>query len=200
MVFGIHLAVLAITGTIVFVLLGIKPLSFIGYTLGSVVTILGIVLVIGLSSAGAVVGGKIAMPTLVPTATQTATPVPPTFTPTETPLPPTPTPSPTVPTSTATPLPTATSSVTPKPTPFYAEIAVSEEYLGANIWSEPNWKSLRLTSLLNGTVVEIINPSPSYDEDGRNWLNIRFINEDGEEQDGWIIENLLLISTPQPDW
>ena len=199
-VFGIHLAVLAITGTIVFVLLGIKPLSFIGYTLGSVVTILGIVLVIGLSSAGAVVGGKIAMPTLVPTATQTATPFPPTFTPTKTPLPPTPTPSPTVPTSTATPLPTATSSVTPKPTPFYAEIAVSEEYLGANIWSEPNWKSLHLTSLLNGTVVEIINPSPSYDEDGRNWLNIRFINEDGEEQDGWIIENLLLISTPQPDW
>ena len=199
-VFGIHLAVLAITGTIVFVLLGIKPLSFIGYTLGSVVTILGIVLVIGLSSAGAVVGGKIAMPTIVPTATQTATPVPPTFTPTETPLPPTPTPSPTVPTSTATPLPTATSSVTPKPTPFYAEIAVSEEYLGANIWSEPNWKSQLLTSLLNGTVVEIINPSPSYDEDGRNWLNIRFINEDGEEQDGWIIENLLLISTPQPDW
>jgi hypothetical protein len=181
-------------------LLGIKPLSFIGYTLGSVVTILGIVLVIGLSSAGAVVGGKIAMPTLVPTTTQTATLVPPTFTPTETPVPPTPTPSPTVPTATATPAPTATSSVTPKPTPFYAEIAVSEEYLGANIWSEPNWKSQLLTSLLNGTVIEIINPSPSYDEEGRNWLNIRFINEDGEEQDGWIIENLLLISTPQPDW
>ena len=120
-VFGIHLAVSVITGTIVFMLLGIKPLSFIGYTLGSVVTILGIVLVIGLSSAGAVVGGKIAMPTLVPSATLTGTPIPPTFTQTETPVPPTPTPSPTVPTATATPLPTATSTNTPKPTPFYAE-------------------------------------------------------------------------------
>jgi len=201
-VFGIHLAVMAITGTIVFVLLGIKPLNFIGYTLGSVITILGIVLVIGLSSAGAVVGGKIAMPTLVPTATQTATPVPPTFTPTNTPIPPTPSPSPTVPTATATPLPTATSSVTPKPTPFYAEIAANDavDFPGASIRNGPSIQSLWLTSLLNGVMIEILNPSPSYDEAGRSWLNVRFINADGNEQDGWILENLILISTPQPDW
>ena len=199
-VFGIHLAVLAITGTIVFMLLGIKPLSFIGYTLGSVVAILAIVLVIGLSSAGAIVGGKIAMPTLVPTTTQTPTPVPPTSTPTVTPIPPTFTPTPTVPTATSTPLPTATHTITPKPTPFYAEIAVSEEYAGAFIRSEPSLESQILTSLVNGTVIEILNPSPSYDEQGRNWLNIRFMNEDGEEQDGWVIENLLLISTPSPEW
>lgn len=199
-VFGIHLAVVAISGTIIFMLLGIKPLSFIGYTLGSVVTILAIVLVIGLSSAGLVVGGKIAMPTLVPTATQTATPVPPTSTPTKTPIPPTPSPSPTVPTATATPLPTATSTITPKPTPFYAEIAVSEEYAGAFIRSEPSLESQILTSLVNGTVIEILNPSPSLDEQGRNWLNIRFMTEEGTEEDGWIIENLLLISTPRPDW
>ncbi len=199
-VFGIHLAVVAISGTIIFMLLGIKPLSFIGYTLGSVVTILAIVLVIGLSSAGLVVGGKIAMPTLVPTATQTVTPVPPTSTPTKTPIPPTPSPSPTVPTATATPLPTATSTITPKPTPFYAEIAVSEEYAGAFIRSEPSLESQILTSLVNGTVIEILNPSPSFDEQGRNWLNIRFMTEEGTEEDGWIIENLLLISTPRPVW
>jgi len=199
-VFGIHLAVLAITGTIVFMLLGIKPLSFIGYTLGSVVAILAIVLVIGLSSAGAIVGGKIAMPTLEPTITQTSTLEPPTSTPTLTPIPPTFTPSPTVPTATSTPLPTATHTITPKPTPFYAEIAVSEEYAGAFIRSDPSLESQILTSLVNGTVIEILNPSPSYDEQGRNWLNIRFMNEDGEEQDGWVIENLLLISTPSPGW
>jgi len=199
-VFGIHLAVLAITGTIVFMLLGIKPLSFIGYTLGSVVAILAIVLVIGLSSAGAIVGGKIAMPTLEPTITQTPTLEPPTSTPTLTPIPPTFTPSPTVPTATSTPLPTATHTITPKPTPFYAEIAVSEEYAGAFIRSDPSLESQILTSLVNGTVIEILNPSPSYDEQGRNWLNIRFMNEDGEEQDGWVIENLLLISTPSPGW
>ncbi len=199
-VFGIHLAVLAITGTIVFMLLGIKPLSFIGYTLGSVVAILIIVLVIGLSSAGAIVGGKIAMPTLEPTITQTPTPVPPTSTPTLTPIPPTFTPSPTIPTATSTPLPTATHTITPKPTPFYAEIAVSEEYAGAFVRSDPSLESQILTSLVNGTVIEILNPSPSYDEQGRNWLNIRFINEDEEGQDGWVIENLLMISTPSPEW
>jgi len=199
-VFGIHLAVLAITGTIVFMLLGIKPLSFIGYTLGSVVAILTIVLVIGLSSAGAIVGGKIAMPTLEPTITQPPTPVPPTSTPTLTPIPPTFTPSPTIPTATSTPLPTATHTITPKPTPFYAEIAVSEEYAGAFVRSDPSLESQIVTSLVNGTVIEILNPSPSYDEQGRNWLNIRFMNEDGEEQDGWVIENLLMISTPSPEW
>ena len=199
-VFGIHLAVLAITGTIVFMLLGIKPLSFIGYTLGSVIAILAIVLVIGLSSAGAIVGGKIAMPTLEPTITQTPTPLPPTSTPTLTPIPPTFTPSPTVPTATSTPLPTATNTITPKPTPFYAEIAVSEEYAGVFVRSDPSLESQILTSLVNGTVIEILNPSPSYDEQGRNWLNIRFMNEDGEEQDGWVIQNLLMISTPSPEW
>jgi len=199
-VFGIHLAVLAITGTIVFMLLGIKPLSFIGYSLGSVIAILAIVLVIGLSSAGAIVGGKIAMPTLEPTITQTPTPLPPTSTPTLTPIPPTFTPSPTVPTATSTPLPTATHTNTPKPTPFYAEIAVSEEYAGAFVRTDPSLVRQILTSLVNGTVIEILSPSPSYDEQGRNWLNIRFMNEDGEEQDGWVIQNLLMISTPSPDW
>ncbi|MCJ7733763.1 MAG: DUF389 domain-containing protein [Anaerolineales bacterium] len=198
--FGIHLAVLAITGAIVFMLLGIKPLRFIGYTLGSLIAILSIVGVIGLSSAGAVVGGKIAMPTQIPTATDTATPEPPTYTPTETPIPLTPTVSPTVPTATATPLPTATSTETPQPTPFYAEIAVSKEFAGAYIRKEPSLDSQILTSLVNGSVIEILNPSPSFDEQGRNWLNIRFVNEDGLEEDGWIIENLLLISTPSPAW
>ncbi|MCJ7715212.1 MAG: DUF389 domain-containing protein [Anaerolineales bacterium] len=198
--FGIHLAVMVITGAIVFMIMGIKPLTFVGYTLGSLITILSIVGVIGLSSAGAVVGGKIAMPTQVPTATNTATPEPPTDTPTVTPIPPTPTVSPTIPTATSSPLPTATSTETPQPTPFYAEIAVSKEFAGAYIRSEPSLESQILTSLVNGSMIEILNPSPSFDEQGRNWLNIRYVNEDGLEEDGWIIENLLLISTPRPVW
>ena len=178
-VYGIHLAVVAITGTVVFILLGIKPLTFIGYTLGSLVAILCILGVIGLSSAGAVVGGKIAMPTLVPTATLTGTPAPPTGTATETPIPPSPTITPTVPTATYTPLPTETSTATPEPTPFYAEIAVSEEFAGAYIRSEPNLESQILTSLINSTVVEILDPSPSFDDAGRNWLNIRSLMKTG---------------------
>ena len=198
--FGIHLAVVAITGTVVFMLLGIKPLTFIGYTLGSLIAILSILGVIGLSSAGAVVGGKIAMPTLVPTATLTGTPAPPTATATETPIPPTPTLTPTVPTATFTPLPTETSTVTPIPTPIYAVIAAAEEFGGARIRSEPSFESTRLASLINGTVIVILDPSPSYDEDGRAWLMVRFTNEDGNEEDGWIVETVILIPTPRPEW
>lgn len=77
---------------------------------------------------------------------------------------------------------------------------MSEEYAGAFIRSEPNLESQIITSLVNGTVIEILDPSPSFDEQGRNWLSIRFVNEDGNEQDGWVIENLLLISTPRPEW
>lgn len=199
-VFGVHLAVLAITGTIVFVVMGVRPLKFIGYTLGSAVIILTIVGVIGLSSAGAIVGGNIAMPTQIPSATPTYTPLPPSPTATETPIPPSPTVSPTVPTATSSPEPTATATSTPLPTPFYAEIAVAEEFAGALVRSEPNLEGPRLTSLINGTVVEILDPSPSFDEQGRQWLNIRFLNEDKEYQDGWILENLLLVPTPQPVW
>jgi hypothetical protein len=79
-VFGLHLAAMAITGTILFMILGIKPLTFLGYTLGSLVAIISILGLIGLSSAGAIVGGNIALPTPLPTATFTSTPIPPTQT------------------------------------------------------------------------------------------------------------------------
>jgi hypothetical protein len=198
--FGIHLAVLAISGAIVFLVLGIKPLKFIGYTFGTLVIILCIVAVIGLSSAGAVFTGKFALPTPLPSATPTPTPAPPSLTPTQTPIPPTPTLTATVPTATNTPLPTATNTITPKPTPLYAEIAVTGGY-GALVRSEPRFGDNVLQSLINGTVVEILDPSPTYDEESQyNWLNIRFINEDGDPQDGWIVARLLLVSTPQPEW
>ncbi len=200
--FGIHLAVLAISGTIVFLFMGIKPLKFIGYTFGSLIIILTIIAVIGLSSAGVIVTGKIALPTLIPSSTPTATPAPPSSTPTETPLPPTPTLTPTVPTATITPQPSASSTITPKPTPLYAEIAVPEGYTGAIIRSEPRFDPENIvTSLINGSVVEILDPSPTFDEESNlNWLNIRFFNEDGDPQEGWVIERLLLVATPQPDW
>jgi hypothetical protein len=196
--FAIHLTVLAVSGTVVFLALGVKPLKFIGYTFGSLVIILGIIALIGFSGAGAILTGNIALPTPFPTATQTSTPSP---SPTNTPIPPTPTLTPTVPTATNTPTATATWTITPKPTPLYAEIAVTGGY-GALIRTEPRFDQDNvIQSLINGTVVEILDPSPTYDEESNyNWLNIRFINEDGDFQDGWIVAKLLLVATPQPDW
>lgn len=201
-VFGIHLAVLALGGTIVFLILGIKPLKFIGYTFGSLIIILCIVALIGMSSAGAVITGKIALPTPFPTSTPTSTPPPPSLTPSYTPVPPTPSLTATVPTATITPLPTGTSTITPKPTPLYAEISAPDGGAGAIIRSEPRFDPENiLTSLINGTVVEILDPSPTFDEEsGYYWLNIRFINIEGNDQIGWVVQTLLSIATPQPNW
>lgn len=199
-VFGIHLAVLAITGMLVFLVVGIRPLSMLGYTLGSVISILSILGVIILSGMGAVFGGNIAIPTPIPTATTTPTPLPPTNTPTNTPLPPTITPSPTVPTATPTLPPTATSTITPKPTPMYGEINASGEYGGATIRSDPDTESSRVITLLNGHIVEILDPNPQTDDLGRNWLNVRYQDQEGAILDGWVLENALLVATPVPNW
>ena len=55
-VFAIHLSWGALLGALTFAILGFRPLTLFGYTLGGVVTLLGVILLIGLSGAGAVVG------------------------------------------------------------------------------------------------------------------------------------------------
>lgn len=198
-VFSTHLVILSLLGTIIFIGKGIRPLTFIGYTIGSLVIILGILILIGISSAGLIFTADIALPTPTPTLTQTPTPLPPTATQTLTPIPPSPTLTATVPTATNTPLPSPTTSPTLKPTPFFGEVSVSEEYAGAFIRAEPNLNSQRLTGLINGTLVEILDPAPVLDEQGRSWLNIRYEDAEGEGE-GWILENLILIPTPVPNW
>jgi len=198
-VYATHLVLLGLLGSVVFLFKGIKPLSFLGYTVGSLVILLGVLGLIGLSSAGAIVGGKVALPTATPTPTFTPTPVPPTATPTESPPPPTETPTPTMPSPTSTRTPSQTPSATLKPTPFYGEISVSEEFAGVFIRSEPTLDSQILTSLINGSLVEILDPSPVYDEQNRSWLLIRFEDAEGPGE-GWVLENLILIATPVPNW
>lgn len=196
-VYATHLAVLSLLGTFILFILGFRPLTFLGYTLGSVITILGIITLIGLSSAGAILGGNVALPTATPTPTLTPTPLPPTATSTNTPLPPTNTPTPTVPTPTPTPTRTQTSTPTLTPTPIFAEISVPEEYQVAAIREEPSLESEILTFLPNGTLIEIIDPTPILGDQGWRWVKVRIINEN---QEGWIVENLLLVATPRPEW
>ncbi|MBS1250100.1 MAG: hypothetical protein MAG431_01690 [Chloroflexi bacterium] len=197
-VFATHFAIVSLVGSIIFVVLGFRPLTFLGYTLGSVVTILGIILLIGLSGAGAILGGNVALPTpspTPPTPTATPSPVPPSATPTPSPVPPTATQSP-IPTTTPTPSPTSTPS--PSPTPIYATINASEETGGAVIRTGPGFDNPRLTSLLNGNAVEIIDTNPTEDEDGYHWIHIRLFTE--EQEEGWILESLLLVEPPDADW
>ncbi|PWB54814.1 MAG: hypothetical protein C3F13_05995, partial [Anaerolineales bacterium] len=95
-VFLIHLAWAALLGAITLAILGFRPMTIMGYTLGGVVTLFGIAAAIGIAAYSTTLGWfgvPLAVPTYTPTATYTLTPVPPTSTATATLVPPTQTPT-----------------------------------------------------------------------------------------------------------
>jgi hypothetical protein len=169
-------------------------MTIFGYTLGGAMFLLGILVVIGLSGAGVAFGGQVALPTPIPSLTPTPTmTLTPSLTPSasSTPVPPTDTPTSTV-TPSVTPSPTLT--FTPSPTPIYA-IVNAEEGGGAILRAQPGWGTEQITSVLNGTTIQIISEKPA--EVGNVfWLNVRI--PDGRE--GWMLETTLLVATPSPEW
>ncbi len=193
--FSIHLAWAAILGTLTLVVLGFRPLTLFGYTAGGVLTIAGIILLIGLGGAGAAVGGQVALPTytpsitppptetLTPSATGTAslTPIPPTVT-----LPATLTASLTLPPS-ETPV--------PSPTPVYALVSAPDGYSGAILRAGPSFANTAITSILNGTLIEVLSEVPTQ-SDNVDWLNVKL--PDGPE--GWMLQSAITIATPEPNW
>jgi len=184
-IFAMHLAWSALLGTLTLAILGFRPLTIFGYTIGGVVTLLGITLLIGLSGAGAILGGQIALPTPVPTATFTITP---TLTRTSTPVPPTATLTPTL---TFTPTNTTTQTVTPTPTPIYAVIQTTDQK-GAVLRDQPGGEVLR--SYFDGTLMQVLPDQVTID--GVEWVHV--IAPDGLE--GWMVQRLLATATPAPDW
>lgn len=190
-IFALHLSWAALLGALTFAVLGFRPLTLFGYTLGAAVTLIGIIIVIGISGAGAVLGAQVGLPTPIPSSTPTLTSVPPTPTHTLTPVPPSPTPTVTL-TLTPTPEPTATPS--PTPTPVYAYIyATSGNPPGAKIRTEPGGTVIR--SYLNNTLV-IVFPD-TVEQDGLIWAHVLVVEDNTE---GWILQSLLLIATPAPVW
>jgi len=190
-IFALHLSLAALLGTITLAVLGFRPLTLFGYTLGGAVTLAGIILIIGISGTGAVLGTKMGLPTPIPSATPTLTPIPPTRTATLTPMPPTETLTPTV-TGTITPSPTIT--VSPTPTPVYAYInAASGNPPGAKIRSEPGGNVIR--TYLNNTLVEVL--ADTVEQDGLVWAHVIVVEDNTE---GWILQSLLLVATPAPNW
>lgn len=182
-VFAVHLAWTALLGALTLAILGFRPLTLFGYTLGGVVALLGIILLIGISGAGAVFGAQMALPTLVPSATPTVTL---TATPTLTPVPPTATP-------TLTLTPTRTSTPTRTPTPTATQVlAVIEagEARAAHVRQAPGFRSPSLALLENGVVVEVL-PEIEIDSAGSSWAHVRM--PDGRE--GWILQTLLIPPT-----
>ncbi len=181
-VFLVHLAWAALLGAITLAILGFRPLTLFGYTLGAVIIMVCIILLIGMSGVGMVFSKKIALPTPVPSATPTLTA---TATHTSTPVPPT---STFTPTSTHTPTLTSTSTPTLTPTPILL-LVQSEE--GARIRSVPGG---RTSGFIADNTIVIMVPDSLTEEEGVEWVEI--IIPDGTR--GWILQSLVNSITPTP--
>jgi uncharacterized protein YgiM (DUF1202 family) len=74
-------------------------------------------------------------------------------------------------------------------------VAAPEEYGGANVRTAPGFNAEYITSILNGSLVQILSDKP-VEQDRVTWLHIRLPN--GVE--GWMLESALLVATPAPNW
>jgi hypothetical protein len=181
-VFSIHLAFAVILGAVTLAVLGFRPLTLFGYSLGAVIGMLCVIMFIGFGGIGAVYGAKIGLPTPVPTSTPTITP---TATETPTPVPPTPT---FTTTSTSTPTRTPTSTPTPTATPVFVVVRSTD---GARIRTEPGGTTIGF--IADNTVV-ILLPDSQNEFEGVSWVKV--LLPDGKE--GWIWQSLIENITPTP--
>lgn len=190
-VFALHLSWSALLGALTLLILGFRPLTLFGYTLGGVVSLIGALVLIGITGAGAAFGGNLAIPTPVPTPTPTATPTLTPVPPTDTPVPPTATPTLTL---TPTRTPTLTRTPTPTATPILALVDAGEEG-GAHLRAEPGYQAASVKILANGTLLKVLPDLPA-EGGGVFWVHVE--TPDGEV--GWIVQTLLATATPSPDW
>jgi Domain of unknown function (DUF389)/Bacterial SH3 domain len=184
-VFALHLSWSVLLGALTLALMGFRPLTLFGYTLGGAVTLLGLILLIGLFGAGAVMGTGMGLPTPTSTLTPTLTASP---TVTSTPVPPTATLTPTL-TPTLTFTPTSTFTLTPTPVLAVIRTDITE---GARIRAEPDGETIGF--LANGALVIVL--PETRDSNGVAWVYVR--TQDGKI--GWIVRSLLaqVTATPPP--
>lgn len=189
-VFIVYLSWMALLGALVLAFSGLHPVSLFGYTISGAVVLLGVILLLGISGAGAAIGARLGLP-VPPTPTATSRPsatLPaPTFTPTRT-LPP--------PTATLTPFPTLTSTPTatltpsPTPEPVFATIAAqSGDPPGAVLRDEPGGRIIK--TYLNGTLLQVLPESVT--TAGITWVKVIIVS-DGNQ--GWILNELIQIQNP----
>jgi MFS family permease len=194
--YAVHLAWAALLGALTLAVLGFRPMTFFGYTLGGAVALLCVILLIGFGAFSAVLGAfgtPVAIPTYTPTLTFTVTPTPVPPTATATPVPPTATP-------TLTPTPTLTSTptftVSPTPIPVYALVDTSVEAGGAYLRADPGFDGKAILPVLpNGTLLLVL--PDSVEKDGYTWLHVIVV---ADNRVGWILNNLITVATPEPQW
>ncbi|RPJ50308.1 MAG: DUF389 domain-containing protein [Chloroflexi bacterium] len=192
-----HLVWAALIGVLALSFLGLRPINATGYLLGMGYLAAGLVAltliyppqppVMPSAQAGNTAGVEIqrststppigASPTISPTATQPTATITPTVTPTRT----------------LVPTKTPTMTITSVPTPVWARISATEGN-GALVRAEANYNASVVSSVLNGTLVEVLPEVVT--NGGVAWVHIRLVN--GKE--GWIVRSLLRTATPAPSW
>ncbi len=181
--FAIHLAWAALLGAITLAIMGFRPYTLFGYSIGGVMILVLVTLSIGFFGFSAVFGIGAALPTPTPTLTPRPTR---TFTPTLTPIPPTATLTPTI---TPSITPTFTPTATATPTRVQALVKFSN---GIVMRDAPGSGGNILAWLLNGAIVELLGDSET-DEFGNTWLHVYDLQNQIE---GWILQTLLVTATP----
>jgi hypothetical protein len=193
-VFAVSLTASILLGTLTLAVLGFKPLTLFGYTLGTTIAITSLTVLIGLSGLPAAFKAEVpvTIPTLLVLPSNTPRPSPTiTLTPSTTP---TFTPEPTLtPTHTLVPTRTSTITATLAPTPVWAAVYAPNN-AGGLIRAEPRAGSKIVGSVLNNVLVQIL---PEVEQAGSTtWVHVRTL--DGLE--GWIVQSLLITATPAPAW
>jgi len=184
--------------------MGFRPYTLAGFTLGTTIILIAIVTLIFISGLWTLVppqynpfAASTPMPSATPTGLATTAPAfspQPEFSPT--PLPPTDTPTATASATLVFPTPeTPTASPSPLPTPIYATIFTDKDN-GVIVRTEPS--GLILTSLSNGWLVEVLPDKQDYDR--KIWAHIRFTTPRDGTVEGWVIQSLLRMATPAPNW
>jgi len=201
-IFLIHVTLAILVGIITLLILGFRPYTLAGFTLGTSIFLVAIVTLIFISGLWSLIPAQFnpaSGPTPTPsvpltklTETSTAslpgsssTPLPPTETPTATPSATLVFPTPETPTPTPSPM----------PTPIFAKIFTTKGN-GVIVRKEPSGPIL--TSLVNGYLVEVLPEKQDYDR--TIWAHIRFTTDRDGTAEGWVIQSLLITATPAPNW
>ncbi len=203
-IFAIHVTLAILVGIITLFIMGFRPYTLAGFTLGTTIILIAIVSLIFISGVWTLIpaqlnpfGGTTPIPGATPTGLNapapefsplpefSPTPVPPTDTPTITPSATLVFPTPETPTATPSPL----------PTPIFAKIFTDQD-TGVTVRTEPSGPIL--TTLVNGWLVEVLPEQQEYK--GKIWAHIRFTTDRIGTVEGWIYQSLLIMATPAPNW
>jgi hypothetical protein len=212
LVFLVHFAWASLFGILTLIALRFLPTTFAGFALsaGTTIVIAAILLVLmtgenWIPSAAPRLISQAATPGPVLSPTETLPPVvdaAPSLEPSSTPLVETatptgmlsPTPVPLTLEITLPPTETPTTTLTIEPTPVYARIQ-SDQGGGVNLRKQPNGQYM--ATLDNNSIVEV-QPDTQI-VDGVTWAHVIAIKGD-TKLDGWILQGVLVVATPAPNW